>query len=236
MSEVAAEGQHHEAQVVDHVVHPGQVARHLAGHYDQRDQADRHVDVEDPAPGQVVHEHPAEQRADHAGQAEDRAEQADVAATFPGRDHVADDGLRADHQTACAQALERAERDQHDHGRADAGQDRAGHEDDDGRLEEDLPAVLVTQLAPERGGHREGQQVRGDHPGDVRAAMEVADDGRQRGGHDRLVERGEQHAEHERADDEQDAAAAEPGLGAVASAIRGERLRAAGLPGSGGSH
>ena len=34
--------------------------------------------------------------------------------------------------------------------------------------------------------------------------FEVADDRRQRGRHDGLVQRREQHAEHERADDEQD--------------------------------
>ena len=200
------------------------MAGHLAGHHDQRDHADRHVDVEDPAPGQVVHEHAAEQRADHAGEAEDRAEQPHVAAAFAGRDDVADDGLRADHQAAAAQALHRAERDEHDHGRAQAGQDRADQEDDDRGLEEDLPAVLVAQLAPQRGGHRGGEQVGGDDPGDVGAALEVTDDRRQRRGHDRLVERGEQHAEHERADDEQDAAAAEPGQGAVAGDVRGGRL------------
>ena len=146
--------QHGGAEVVDHVVHPAQRAGYLAGHHDQRDHADRHVDVEDPAPGQVVHEHAAEQRADHAGQAEDGAEQPDVLAAFARRDDVADDGLRADHQAAGAQPLHGAERDELDHGRAEAGQDRADQEDDDRGLEEDLPAVLVAQLAPERGGHR----------------------------------------------------------------------------------
>jgi hypothetical protein len=159
--------QHRGAEVVDLVVHPAQVARHLAGHDGQRDRADGHVDIENPAPGQVVHEHAAQQRADDAADAEHGAEQADVLAPFPGRDDVPDDGLGAHHQATGTQPLDRAERDQHEHGVADPGQDRAGQENDDRGLEERLPAVLVTELAPQRRGHRGGQQVGGDHPGDV---------------------------------------------------------------------
>ena len=42
------------------------------------------------------------------------------------------------------------------------------------------------------------EQVRGDHPGQVVQPAEVADDRGQRGRDDGLVERGEQHAEHQR--------------------------------------
>ena len=59
--------------------------------------------------------------------------------------------------------------------------------------------------------------------------LEVADDRRQRRGHDRLVERGEHHAAHQRADDEQDAAAAEPRQGAAGVVVRhGDRGPSAG--------
>jgi hypothetical protein len=221
------QGQHCRAGVVDDVMHTAEPARHLTGDHDERNQPDRHVDVEDPAPGQVVDEHPAEQRAHNARHAEDGTEQAHVAAAFAGRDDVADDRLRADHQTTAAEALDRAERDELDHGVAEPGQNRAGEEDHDRGLEEDLPAVLVAELAPQRGRHGGCQQVRGDKPGDVRAAPEVTDDRRQRGRDDGLVQRREQHAEHQRADDEQDRAAAQTRQGAVTIArsacARGQR-------------
>jgi hypothetical protein len=49
----------------------------------------------------------------------------------------------------------------------------------------------------------------------VGSALEVTDDRRQGRGHDRLVERRQQHAQHERADDHQDPPVAEPRHGAV---------------------
>jgi hypothetical protein len=42
-----------------------------------------------------------------------------------------------------------------------------------------------------------GEQVGGHHPRQVVQAAEVADDRRQRGRHDRLVERRQEHAEHQ---------------------------------------
>src|SRR5262249_12493660 len=149
---------------------------------DERGHADGHVDVEDPAPGQVVHEHAAKQRADHAGQAEHAAEQADVLAPLARRHDVPDDRLGADHEAAAAQALNGAEGDQLDHGLTEPGQHGADQEDHDRGLEEELPAVLVAKLAPQRRGHGGGEQVGGDDPGNVRAAVQVADDGGQRGG------------------------------------------------------
>ena len=197
---------------------------------DQRDDADRHVDVEDPAPGELLDEDAAEQRADDARHAEHRAEQALVAAALAGRDDVADDRLGADHQPAAAEALDGAEGDQLDHGVAEPRQDRADQEDHDGGLEEDLPAVLVAELAPQRRRHRRGEQVGGDDPGDVRRAREVGDDRRQRGRDDRLVERRQQHPEHQRADDDQDRPVAEPRQRAVvttgSAAIAGSAVTA----------
>ena len=201
--------EHGRAEIVDDVVHPAEVTGHLSGDHGERHDADGHVDVEDPAPGQVVDEHPAEQRPDDAREAEHRAEQAHVTAALARRDDVAHDGLRADHQAARAQALDRAERDQLEHRLAEAGQDRADQEDHDRGLEEDLPAVLVAELAPQRRGYGRGEQVSGDDPSDVRAALEVADDGRQRGRDDGLIERRQQHPEHERTDDQEHPAVAQ---------------------------
>ena len=103
-----------------------------------------------------------------------------------------------------------------------AGQRGADQEDHDRGLEEHLPAVHVAELAPQRRGHRGGQQVRGDHPGQVRQPVQVTGDGRQRGRDDGLVEGGQQHAQQQRADDHQHAP-----LG------HGRRLRASGRGGLG---
>ena len=77
------------------------------GHDGERDGADRDVDVEDPAPGELLDEDAAEQRSDDARHAEHGAEEPLVAAALAGRDDVADDRLRADHQPAAAEALDR---------------------------------------------------------------------------------------------------------------------------------
>ena len=62
---------------------------------------------------------------DDVGDAEDGAEVAHVLAPLAGRDDVADDGLGPDHQPAGADALERPEGDELDHGLRQPGQDRA---------------------------------------------------------------------------------------------------------------
>jgi hypothetical protein len=80
----------------------------------------------------------------------------------------------------------------------------AGQEQHERRLQHDLAAVQVAELAVQRRhrGHR--QQVRGHDPRDVLEAPEVAHDRRQRRGDDGLVQRGEEHHHHQAADDEQD--------------------------------
>ena len=163
---------------------------------------ERQVDVEDPAPRQVGHAQPADQRPDDRGHGEHGPEEPHVAAAVARRDDVADDGLRADHQPATAQSLHGAEGDELRHGVAEARQRRTDDEDHDRGLEEDLPPVLVAELAPQRRRHRRRQQVGGDHPGEVRPPVQVADDGRQRGRDDGLVERRQQHPQQERAEDQ----------------------------------
>jgi hypothetical protein len=189
--------------VVDDPLHPAQVAGQDGGGHDQRQGTDRHVEVEDPPPAGVLGEEAAEQRADDGRDGEDSPEQALVLAPLPGLDHVADDRLGADHEPTGPEALQGTEGDQHVERLADPGQGRADEEDDDRRLEELLAPVEVAELAPQRRGHRRGQQVGGDDPGDVGGAAEVADDGGQRRRHHRLVEGGEQHAQHEGADDDE---------------------------------
>ena len=68
-----------------------------------------------------------------------------------------------------------------------------------------LAAVEVAELAVERADDGRREQVRRDDPREVLEPAEVADDRRQRGRDDRLVERREQHDEHQRAEDQADA-------------------------------
>ena len=164
----------------------------------QGERADRQVDVEHPAPAQVVDEEPAKQRSDHARDAEHGAERALVLAALTGRDDVADDRLGQHDQAAAADALQGAERDQLAHAPRLTAEGGADQEDHDRGEEEVLAPVLVAQLPPDLGGRGGGEDVGGDHPGQVGEAAEVVDDGRQRGGHDRLVERRQQQREHER--------------------------------------
>ncbi len=165
------------------------------------DGPDRHVHVEDPAPGERVDEEAAEKRPGDRRDAEDGADQPHVAAALARRDDVADDRLRADHQAAGADSLERAERDQLIHRLAEPRQHRPGEEDQDRDEEHGLAPVHVAELAVERRRDGRREQIRGDDPREVVEAAEVADDRRQRGRDDRLVERGQEHAEHERRED-----------------------------------
>ena len=126
--------------------------------------ADRHVDVEHPSPREVLDQKAAEQRPRDRRDGEHRADQAHVATPLARRDDVADDRLRADHQAAGADPLQRPEADQLIHRLARPGEDRADEEDHDRRQEERLSPYRVTELAVQRRRDRRGQQVRGDHP------------------------------------------------------------------------
>ena len=108
---------------------------------------------------------------------------------------------------AAADALDGAEGDELTHVPGLAAESGPDEEDHDRAQEQVLAAVLVAELAPHLGGRGAGQQIRGDHPGQVAQPAEVADDRRQRGRHDRLVEGGQQQREHQcDVDDEQPAA------------------------------
>ena len=192
------------SEIVDGVLRP--VPRQLEHDRDdrERDDADRQVDVEDPPPAQVLGNEASGERPDDARQPEDRTEVTHVPAPLAGADDVADDRLGADHQPAGADPLQRPEPDQLGHVLRQPGQGRADQEDDDRRLEELLAAVQVAELAPQRGRDRRGENVGGHHPGQVVQAMQVTRDRRQGRGDDRLIERGQEHAEHQRPEDDQD--------------------------------
>ena len=67
----------------------------------------------------------------------------------------------------------------------------------DGDQHHHAPAVDVGQLAVERRHRGAGEQVGGHHPGQIAEIAEMAADGRQRGRHDGLVERAEEHRQHD---------------------------------------
>jgi hypothetical protein len=96
-----------------------------------------------------------------------------------------------------------------------AAERRAGQEDHQGDLEHDLAAVKVAELAVHGRHRRLRQQIRGDHPGDVVEASEVADDRRQRRRDDRLIERGHQQHEHQAREHDEDALVSVGGGGPV---------------------
>ena len=192
------------AEVVDHRLAGAASAGDRPGrHHDDHD-GDRHVDVERPPPGQVVGEQSAEQRPEHRGHAEHRAERALVLAAFPQRDDLADQRRRGDHQTAGADALHGPAATSIDMFVGQAADERPHDEDQHAELENPLAAEQVSEFPGQHGGHGLGQQVGGDHPAHVPGAAEVADDGRQRGRDDRLVQRGQQHAEQDRREDDVD--------------------------------
>jgi hypothetical protein len=158
------------------------------------------VDVEDPAPGGVVDEEAAEQGPGHRGQSKDGAEVAHVAAALAGGDDVADDRLRTDHQAPGTDALEGPEADQLGHVLGEPAEHRSDQEDDDRALEDALAPVQVSDLPVERCRDRRGEDVRGHHPRELGEAAQVAHDGGQCGGDDGLVERGDQHRQHQGAE------------------------------------
>ena len=123
-----------------------------------RERADGQVDVEDPAPGEVVDEEAAEQRAGDRRDREDGADQAHVAAALARRDDVGDDRLRADHESAGADSLQRPEADQLPHRLREAGEHRAGEEDQD-RGEEDRLAADTCRRASRRAASRPSRRA-----------------------------------------------------------------------------
>ena len=111
------------------------------------ERADRDVDVEHPPPREAVDEEAAEQRPRDRRDGEHTADQAEIPAAIPRRNDVGDDRLRADHQSAGADSLETAERDQLDHRLAQAGEHRAGEENQNCGEEDGLAPVHVAKLA-----------------------------------------------------------------------------------------
>ena len=190
--------QDRRAQVVDMAVHlRGDPRGQRAPDDDQHDQADGHVDQEDPVPAEVVGDQAAEGRPDQGRHAEDGPEEALVAAALGRREDVADDRQRHREEGAGAQSLDAAEQDELPHLLRQAAEHRTDQEDAHPNGEDDPPAEDVGQLPVDRAADRGRQQVRGERPHVDVVALQLADDHRQGGAHDRLVERRQEDSQQD---------------------------------------
>jgi hypothetical protein len=184
-------------------------------HDGKRGGGERQVHEEAPAPGGVVGQPASDGRPEDRRRGEDRAEKALPLSSPAWRDDVANGGDRKRDQAACAEPLDRTSCDQHLHRPREPADHGPEREERDAQEEERPAAVDVRELPVQRDGHRRAEHVRGEDPRVVLEATEIGDDARQSGRDDRLVEGGEQHAEHEPKEDDQRAALAERVNGAV---------------------
>jgi hypothetical protein len=173
-----------------------QAAQLRVGH-GERQKAERQVDPEDRRPMQVFGEEPAEHRPGEARGHEDAGDINLIARALPRRDDVGDDRLRERNQAASAKPLQSARQNKRQHGRRERAGGRADHEDGDAGEQGHAPPVDVAELAVERRHGRRGEEVGRDDPGQVRDIVQVAPDRRQGGGDDRLIERRQQHRQHD---------------------------------------
>ena len=100
-------------------------------------------------------------------------------------------------ESARAEALERAKKNELQHRLGHAAEDRADEEDDDGGEVERTASIHVAELAVE--GRADGRRDHegGDDPGEMGEAAEVTDNAGQRGADNVLIERGEGECQHE---------------------------------------
>ncbi|MHC2463792.1 hypothetical protein ACVIHD_002804 [Bradyrhizobium embrapense] len=96
-----------------------------------------------------------------------------------------------------AEALQAAGNDQRGHARGDRAQHRADHEQAERGNDHDAAAIDVAQRAEHRRHCGRGEQIGRDHPGQVGDIVKLAPDRRQRGRDDGLVERGQEHRQHQ---------------------------------------
>ena len=144
----------------------------------------------------MLGEEPAEHRPAHRRYRKHRADVALITSAFARRDDVGDDGLRQRHQAAAAETLERAAQHQRRHARRQRASDRTDDKNDDRGQHQNAPPVNIGEFAVERRYRRAGEQIGRHHPGQVVDVAEMTADGRQRGGDNGLVERAEEHRQH----------------------------------------
>jgi hypothetical protein len=197
-----AERQGAKAQEVERPLPPAPVLRHEYIHAQEGDDAQRHIDVEDPAPGEVLGQPAADRRPHHRPQHQGRAPQAHHPRHQPGWKDVEHHRLRQRHQRGGGHPLQQAE--EHDLRKAggDPAQHRGHGEGADRQQEHLLAADLLRHPARQRQRDRRGDDVGGQHPGDlVRRRRQAALHVRQGDVGDGGVERIHQRGEHQRRGD-----------------------------------
>lgn len=105
--------------------------------------------------------------------------------------------------------MHRPEGDQHGEALAYAAKGRANEEYDQTDLEHGPPAVEVAHLAVQGRDHGLSQQVGRSYPRNVVEAAEVASHRGEGGGHDRGVQRRDEHHEHQPDEDDRQIATVE---------------------------
>ncbi|PAV70526.1 hypothetical protein WR25_16387 [Diploscapter pachys] len=167
------------------------------------ERADRQIDVEDPAPRQIVGQPPAQRRADDRPQDRAHPPYRHGRAVAFGRVDIEQDRLAHRHQRRAEHALQQAEADQLAQAVGDAAQAGDGGEADDRPQHQPLAPEPPGQPAGQRGHDRGGDDVGGEHPGDLLArGGDAALDMRQRDVGDRAVERVHHRRRHHRSGDE----------------------------------
>ena len=175
---------------------------------EERDHGERQADEEAAAPAEGgVDDHATDERATDGGEGERRTEVAGVAAALTRRDHRRDDDLHQRGQATDAETLDDPGADQHLHAGRERRHQGPERVDDQRRLDQQLLAEQVGELAPDRGAHGHREHRRDDDPGVAGlAAVQVADDAGQRVGDDGAREHRDEHGEQQAAEGLQDLA------------------------------
>ncbi len=161
------DAQHEKAEEIERAgaVDPrlGQKRRHA----EEADDADRHVDVEHPAPVVFVGEIAAERRAQDRAQHDARAPDRHRLRVFLARIDVEQHGLGQRYQRRAEHALQQAVKHHLRDVVGEAAQRRGQGEARDRDQEQPLAAVMQGEPAAQRRRHRGGDDVGGQHPGDL---------------------------------------------------------------------
>ncbi len=167
-----------------------------AGGHDHGEDPDRDAEVEHPAPREGRDDDVAEERADDARHSPDGAAIPDRAAALLGRVDHAEDRIRDREHRAGTDPLERAKRDELNHGLGRAGERAAEHEQRYADEEQALSAVDIREPPEQRHRNCSEQHVGSEHPRVEGEAAERGDDGGHRGADDGTVDPGEEDTEH----------------------------------------
>ena len=140
-----------------------------------------------------MHQKAADQRADHRRQAKNAAEQTLIAAAVGGRDDVGHRRHADHHQAAAAEPLQAAHQHQLGHVLRQPAEGGADEKQPNRHLQHDFATEQIAEFTVQR--HRDGgaEDIGGDHPGKLVQPPQFADNRRQRGGDNGLIQRGEQH-------------------------------------------